>query len=107
MFVIMLGYIICRTVCIIVYGRRVIAAAGVYCCAMDFFRRGGGWGVGGGGWGRGIDGGCIWLVGESDAHFLCMLTSTCRWMCVENSTGGSSAVRQIKGVGWGLSHDLL
>ena len=39
--------------------------------------------------------------GVSDAHFLCMLTSTCRWMCGENSTGGSSAVRQIKGVEWG------
>ena len=54
-----------------------------------------------GGWGRGIGGEYIWLVGGSDAHFLCMLTSTCRWMCGENSMGGSSAVRQIKGVGWG------
>ena len=38
--------------------------------------------------------------GGSDAQFLCMLTSTCRWMCGENSTEGSSAVRQIKEVGW-------
>ena len=39
--------------------------------------------------------------GESDTHCLCMLTSACKWMCGENSTGGSSVVRQIKGVGWG------
>ena len=25
--------------------------------------------------------------GGNDAHFLCMLTSTYRWMCGENSTG--------------------
>ena len=55
-----------------------------------------------GGWGRGkvrtsIVGIFVWWEGVS--HILCMLTF--KWMCGENSTGGSSAGRQIKGVGWG------
>ena len=37
--------------------------------------------------------------GRECRTFLCMLTF--KWMCGENSTGGSSAGRQIKGVGWG------
>ena len=45
---------------------------------------------------RGVDGRYIWLVGGSDAQFLCMLTS--RWMCGENSKGESLAGRQINGV---------
>ena len=76
-----------------------IAAAGVYFCAMDFFFF---WG----GWGRVRYGHRWWVYsagGRSDAHFLCMLTSTCRWMCGENSTGGSSTVKQIKGVGGGVA----
>ena len=61
------------------------------CCAMDFFFGGVGERYGHRWWVYSAGGG-------SDAHFLCMLTSTCRWMCGENSTGGSSAVKQIKGV---------
>ena len=42
----------------------------------------------------------VYLDGGRECRtFLCMLTF--KWMYGENSTRGSSAGRQIKGVGWG------
>ena len=44
--------------------------------------------------------------GGSDAHFLCMLTSTCRWMCGEKCTGIIDC-QTDKGGGVVVSRDLL
>ena len=52
-----------------------------------------------GGWGRGKVGTSIVGIFGRWEGVSCMLTF--KWMCGENSTGGSSAGRQIQGVGWG------